>query len=70
MSHPLEERLRQHGIRCRVEARDRLAVLIPDDGALQLGMEARRHALQLVREAGFSHVSVELDPVGAAFPRD
>ena len=78
---PLESLLRGAGIDCRVEVRERLAVLLPD-GALPTG-EQRLRALQLARAEGFSHVCVELtdgvasrdgvcilEPHGAALPRD
>lgn len=68
MMHLLESRLRTEGISCRVEARDRLAILIPDAPAV-LDREHRVRALQLAREDGFTHVTVELDPVGATIPR-
>jgi hypothetical protein len=70
MSHPLEERLNAEGIACRVEARERLAVLIPVDANVTWGIEDRSRAIRLAREAGFSHVSVELDPAGATLSRD
>lgn len=69
MTHPLEDRLRDAGIACRVERRDRLAILIPDNAAMDFGRESRLQALQMAREEGFSHVSVELDPDGAPLPR-
>jgi hypothetical protein len=69
MNHPLEERLREVGLDCCVEARDRLAVLIPTDAGSFKGSD-RSRAIQLAREAGFSHVAVELDPAGATFSRD
>ena len=64
----LEERLRDAGIGCRVEVRERLAVLVPD-GARLTG-EERLRAVQLARAEGFSHVCVELEPHGAALPGD
>lgn len=68
----LESQLRDSGMDCRVEVRDRLAILIPekseDDG--HLSGEQRRLILQLARSEGFTHVAVELDPAGAAFPGD
>ena len=69
MMTALEERLKGVGIECRVEARERLAVLIPVGSGWQWGAEQRRLAIQLAREAGFSHVSVELDPAGATLSR-
>jgi hypothetical protein len=61
------ERLREHGVACRVEIRDRLAVLIPDGDDVLI---SRADVLRLAREAGFTHVALELDPDGAALPRD
>ena len=65
---PLELRLREAGIACRVEVRERLAVLLPD-GARPTG-EERVRAVQLAQAEGFSHVCVELEPHGAALPGD
>jgi hypothetical protein len=61
------ERLREHGVACRVEIRDRLAVLIPDADDVPI---SRADVRRLAREAGFTHVALELDPDGAALPRD
>ena len=63
----LSDRLREQGLGCRVEVRDRLAVLIPHADAPPLSREA---VLRLAREEGFTHVALELDPDGAALPRD
>ena len=70
MSHSLEVQLRGNGIACRVEARDRLAILVPDHGAGRMTAEDRLRILKTAREHGFSHVSLELDPDVAAFPGD
>jgi hypothetical protein len=70
MMHPLEARLRSEGIGCRVEQRDRLVILIPDEPARVLTRVDRLRALQLAREAGFSHLAIELDPGVAALPGD
>ena len=64
----LESRLRDAGIACRVEVRERLAVLLPD-GAPPT-REDRFRAIQLAHAVGFSHVCVELEPHGAALPGD
>ena len=64
----LESRLREAGITCRVEVRERLAILVPES-AVPTGDE-RLRAIQLARTAGFSHVCVELEPHGAALPGD
>ena len=70
MTHPLETRLRGEGIGCRVEQRDRLVILIPDNSARALTREHRLRALQLAREEGFSHAAIELDPGVATLPGD
>lgn len=63
----LSERLRERGISCRVEIRDRLVILIPGEGGVSI---SRTEVLRLAREEGFTHVALELDPDGAALPRD
>jgi hypothetical protein len=68
MDH-LETRLRETGIACRVEQRDRLLILVPDEAVNGFGREARLRALQVAREEGCTHVAVELDPGGATLPR-
>ena len=65
----LAARLRERGLDCRVEVRERLAILIPPDVPLPLA-ESRKDLLKLAREEGFTHVAIELDPDGAALPRD
>jgi hypothetical protein len=70
MTLPLELRLRDAGIACRIELRDRLVVLVPDDPKTGLQRDDRLRALRLVRDAGFSHAAIELDPDVAALPRD
>ena len=65
----LESHVRESGMECRVEVRDRLAILVPEHGG-QLSAEQRRQILQLAKSEGFTHVAVELDPVGAALPGD
>ena len=70
----LEAALRARGIACRVEARERLALLVPDgplgpieDAAL------RRDVVASLRDHGFTHLALELvdDPAGdAAVHRD
>ena len=68
----LESQLRDSGVDCRVEVRDRLAILVPEKsrGVQRLSAEQRRQVLQLAKSEGFTHVAVELDPVGAALPGD
>ena len=65
----LESHMRESGVDCRVEVRDRLAILIPGSGTAW-SVEQRRQILQLAKNEGFTHVAVELDPVGAALPGD
>ena len=68
----LESHVRETGLHCRVEVRDRLAILIPEKSRDDSGLSAeqRRLILQLAKSEGFTHVAVELDPVGAALPGD
>lgn len=70
MMLPLEQRLRDAGIACGVELRDRLVVLRPDDPKAGIKHDDRLRALRLVRDAGFSHAAIELDPDVAALSRD
>jgi hypothetical protein len=66
----LESALHAAGYPCAVEARDRLAVIVPG-GAGNWGEACTRRALaRLAREHGFTHAAVELSPSGAALPRD
>lgn len=63
----LGEALAGEGMACRVEARERLAVLVPERGDADawrsLADAARRRALhQLATRHGFTHVALELDP--------
>ena len=59
---PLEMRLAESGVPCKVETRAGLAVLIatPDVVAKLGDAELRRTALALAREHGFTHVAIEL----------
>jgi hypothetical protein len=74
----LEEALRRLGVSGRVEARERLALLVPRAGiAVLADAAARRQAASLAREHGFTHLALELldDPAdgrgdGAAVHRD
>jgi hypothetical protein len=70
MMHSLEQRLREAGIACSIELRDRLVVLVPDDRTTCPQRDDRLRALNLVRDAGFSHAAIELDPDVAAVSRD
>lgn len=58
----LETLLREHGVQCQVEVRDRLAILVPDS---TLEIPDRKRVVELARSSGFTHVAVELDPDGA-----
>lgn len=78
----LETVLRGEGFACRVEARDRLAILVPDQasdaGTPDAGAPnatsglvlraARERALGLARAHGFTHVALELPPVPTLAP--
>ena len=61
-----ESALRRAGYDARVEARERLAIVILA-GDAPTG-DDRRRIVQLARAEGFTHVSLELDPHGAALP--
>ena len=61
-----EQRLRERGMPCRAETRDRLAILIPDGDCIL----RRRDVIEIARAEGFTHVAVELDPDVAALPLD
>ncbi len=68
-SAALEADLATLGIRCRVEARDRLALVVPRDGYESLAdPELRRKAMRMAEAHGFSHLALELpdDEPGAA----
>lgn len=69
MSERLEDLLREEGISARVEARERLAVLIVNR-AWQGGAEERARIIDIARAAGFSHVAVEIDPSDAPLSGD
>lgn len=61
MSEELQRALGAAGIAARVEARERLAILIPDDIETDLTSEQkRRAALALAAQHGFTHVALEL----------
>ena len=70
MSGRFEAEIRETGVTCRVELRDRLAILVPDSGHVQLSAEDRKRILQRARAEGFTHVALEIDPDGAAVPGD
>lgn len=54
------------GLACRVEARERLAVVYPDPGQdLEIADdEVRRRVVGLGRKRGFTHVAMALAEVG------
>ena len=57
----LEAALRAMGMRCTVEAVDRMALIVPDDAAAELAaIEGRREALRLLGAHGFTHLALEL----------
>lgn len=68
MSHSLERQLRENGVACRVEARERLVILVPDHDAGRMTVDDRMRVLRMAREHGFTHVSLELDPDVAPLP--
>jgi hypothetical protein len=56
-----EATVRALGVRCVVEVRGNLAVLIPAPDERSLGdPERRRRVLAALREHGFTHAAVEL----------
>lgn len=68
----LQSVLRARGLRCRVEDRERLAVVVPDDEeALEAVLRVREAILDSGRAHGFTHVALELSaqPPGATLPR-
>lgn len=69
MNESLEQRLRDEGFAYRAELRDRLVILVPERTA-DLAREERTHVTRIALAEGFTHVAVELDPVGAPLPRD
>jgi hypothetical protein len=63
----LTSRLAQDGITCRMEVRDRLAIIIAAPDSLMTAA-VRADVLRLAKEEGFTHVALELEPDGAALP--
>jgi len=66
----LEASLRALGIECRVDAVERLAVLVPK-GAVSALEDARirREAVALLRPHGFTHLALEItDDLGLGSP--
>ena len=68
MSESLRSRLCDAGMSCRVEQRDRLAIVIPD--AAGISRDDRLLMIEMARGQGFTHVAIELDPDGAPLPGD
>ena len=66
----LESGLRSMGMVCAVEARDRLAVLVPSGDVSRFAdADFRRDVVRLAQEHGFTHIALELDgSTGADFP--
>jgi hypothetical protein len=62
----LETRMREAGLSCRVEARERLAIIVPDAGTPT--REERLRMMELARAEGFTHACVDLEPGGAPLP--
>jgi hypothetical protein len=53
--------LAERGIACRVEGRERLALLVPGDASLAVGDSQQRRAIhQLATRFGFTHVAIEV----------
>ena len=70
----LETALRARGVACRVEDRERLALLIPEGSVAAIeDPSVRREIVSLLREHGFTHLALEVSdaPSGdAAVHRD
>lgn len=71
----LERALRDEGVHGRVEAHDRLAIVIPDAAATPaipeatewlVSRAARERTVALARAHGFTHVAIELPAAPAA----
>lgn len=61
-SAALESDLRRLGVACAVEARDRLAVLMPMvDTSCLADAGVRREVVRLAQVHGFTHIALELD---------
>jgi hypothetical protein len=50
------------GVRCALEARGGLALLLPETGSVEMlqSSDTRRAVLALARQHGFTHVAIEL----------
>jgi hypothetical protein len=69
MTNRLEARLFDCGITCRVEVRDRLALVVPF-GELAVNADVRADIVNMARAEGFTHVAVEIDPERAPLSGD
>jgi hypothetical protein len=69
VNESFERLLHEADIPCRVEAHDRLAVIIPGHPP-QLVPATRARIIELAMAAGFTHVAVEIVPPDAALPGD
>jgi hypothetical protein len=57
----LQRALSELGIDCKVEAREKLAVIVPRDAPANLrDAPTRRAALALLAEHGFTHLALEI----------
>jgi hypothetical protein len=69
----LQRALAALGIDCTVEARDKLAVIIPKHAGPLREASVRRAALAMLGEHGFTHLALEIPDApseDAAFSRD
>lgn len=59
----LTEALRAIGLDCRVDARDRMALIVVRQGSAPLVDDAlREQVIAVAREKGFTHVALDLQP--------
>jgi hypothetical protein len=65
MIERLGEALRAAGFPCRVETRERLAIIAFDGGTIASGAD-RLQISRIAREHGFTHVALELTRAGRA----
>jgi hypothetical protein len=71
MISEFEEALRGAGFPCRVEVREKVAVIAWDEGADRrpaMPRESRDRILGIARDHGFTHVALELTPQRAPLP--
>lgn len=63
----LADALRQYGLDCRVDARDRMALIIVGQGTARLVDDVlRSRVIALAREHGFTHVALDVPPAAAS----